>query len=63
MKGTGSRFIWALLQFSLLAVGVSAWVDFELGALARRALERRTTTPAPVVAGPSQFWDGIDGPW
>ncbi|KAI9664901.1 MAG: hypothetical protein M1821_006349 [Bathelium mastoideum] len=48
-------------------MGVSAWTDFGLGGLARKTLERRATnstpTPAPIVAGASQFWDGNDGPW
>ena len=67
MKVKGSPFVFALLQLSPLSIGVSAWTDFGLGRLTRRSIDRRATnstpTPAPIVAGASQFWDGNDGPW
>ncbi|KAL9080718.1 MAG: hypothetical protein Q9157_000605 [Trypethelium eluteriae] len=66
MKVTGGWLNCTLFQLCCLSVGISAWPDFGLGGLARKALERRATNstqPAPIVAGASQFWDGNDGPW
>ncbi|KAL9095581.1 MAG: hypothetical protein Q9165_002013 [Trypethelium subeluteriae] len=64
MKVTGSWLSCTLFQLFCLSSGISAWPDFALGGLTRKALEQRATNstqPAPIVAGASQFWDGNDG--